>query len=393
MEKAGRNMQNTEENERLCMCALGTIFGFKPAIALALIENLGSAAAVFDLSEEDKDRIIDRYSPFREQLCRKSLDKAGEDLARAAAAGGRFIHIRDSAYPPLLRECEDAPVGLWYKGATPPEEVFGRMDPIAIVGTRDISPYGREWCGRIVRAMAAGGSRPTIVSGLALGTDVCAHQEALDCGLPTIAVMATGIDGVYPWRHNAVAQRIAASKDCALVTDYPPGTAPVPLNFLRRNRIIAGMSRATVLIESKVRGGGMVTANLSFSYSRDTYALTGRADDIRSQGCNRLVRARVAEAITDCDSLMDSLGLKKAASGKENAVTLESRLRQSGLPADRVGRAAQVLLAIRGCRGITLDELTRITGLPYRETSAIVSKLECDGMVKVDMLQRCTINI
>lgn len=386
------------------MLALNKIFGFKPAVALTLVENLGSAAAVFAMSEEQKQQIMGPWSACRDQLNKASVDWADGELSRIEALGHRFIHVGDDCYPALLRECEDAPLGLYFRGCSPPEEVFGNMDPIAIVGTRDLSPYGREWCSRIVRSMASGatspelslgnsGRGPTIVSGLALGTDICAHLEALDSGLTTVAVMATGIETVYPWRHNAIAERIASTPGCALITDYPTGTTPVALNFLRRNRIIAGMSRATILVESKAHGGGIMTANLSYSYNRDTYALLGRADDLCSQGCNNLIRAKVAEPVTDCESLLASLNLRCGKIEEPTPELLAAKMKRAGASDDRVGKAAQVLLAIKNCRGISFDELVRATGLPFREVAAIATRLECDGMIDIDMLQRCSINI
>ena len=127
--------------------------------------------------------------------------------------------------------------------------------------------YGREFCTRIVRTLAQAPDRPAIVSGLALGVDITAHLAALDAGLPTIAVIPVGIDDIYPPSHRIAAGRIAAAEGSAIVTDYPPGTAPLQINFIRRNRIIAGLSEATVVVESKAKGGSLVTANIAFSYA------------------------------------------------------------------------------------------------------------------------------
>lgn len=386
-------MEDKEYEERVCMCALNKIFGFKPAIALTLIEYLGSAKAVFDLSEEQKRQILDTRSGFYGMINHESLEWAAKELDQLKGKGSRFIHVGDEFYPELLRECEDAPVGLYMKSSSSAEQIFKGMSPLAIVGTRDLSSYGQEWCERIVKSMAASGRKTTIVSGLALGTDICAHLNALESGLPTIAVMATGVETVYPWRHGAYAERIASTPGCALITDYPIGTAPVAMNFLRRNRIIAGMSKATILIESKIKGGGMMTANLSNSYGRDTYALPGRADDLRSQGCNKLIRTRVAEAITDCESLMESLGLGYGKSVESDTETLRLKMEGRGMPRDTVDKAARILLAIKNCRDISLEEISRECGLPYRETSALARKMECDGMINIDMLQRCSIKI
>ncbi|MCQ2116160.1 MAG: DNA-processing protein DprA [Bacteroidales bacterium] len=381
------------DEERICMCALNKIFGFKPRIAQTLVRELGSAKAVFELDDKTWTELLGPCSEFLGQVNRHELDWAEKELEMVAREGAVFICFTDQSYPRLLLDCEDAPVGLYYKGCSPPEETFGGMDPVAIVGTRDLSDYGREWCRKMVRAMAAGGKRPTIVSGLALGTDICAHLEALDCGLPTIGVMATGIESIYPCRHQRTAERIVSTPGCALVTDYPGGTAPLPIHFLRRNRIIAGMSKATILVESKIKGGGMMTANLSFSYSRDTFALPGRIDDLRSQGCNALIRQKIAEPITDCDSLMESLGLPGGVSFRDSADQLVARVNASRLPKDQIGKAAQILLEIRRHRGINMDELARACGIPYREVTSICSRLQDDSLISIDLLQRCTIDV
>lgn len=136
-----------------------------------------------------------------------------------------------------------------------------------------------------------------------------------------------------------------------------------------------------------------MTANLSFSYSRDTFALPGRIDDLRSQGCNALIRQKIAEPITDCDSLMESLGLPGGVSFRDSADQLVARVNASRLPKDQIGKAAQILLEIRRHRGINLDELARACGIPYREVTSICSRLQDDSLISIDLLQRCTIDV
>lgn len=171
-------------------------------------------------------------------------------------SGSRFICIGDSRYPQMLRECEDPPIGLYIKGKTPIEKLDGGRPAIGVIGTRDITSYGTEWCNRLVAALGRAQIKPVIISGLAIGTDATAHSAALDNGLPTIAVMPTGIDGVYPFRHGFLADRICNAEESWLITDYPTKTTPLAINFLRRNRIIAGLSKAVLLIESKKREAG-----------------------------------------------------------------------------------------------------------------------------------------
>ena len=233
-----------------------------------------------------------------------------------------------------------------------------------------------------------------IVSGLALGTDICAHKAAVEAGLPTIAVMATGPENVYPYRHRGFAEELYQIPGCALITDYPPGTAPLAIHFLRRNRIIAGLSDATVLIESKIKGGGMTTARLAFSYDRDVFALPGRVDDVRSQGCNTLIRSKIAEPLTSIQDFLNSLGMEGTAPGSPTSdmdiLTSTYRLSSS---ADRINQMADLLKIIRQRRGISIEELADYSGLGYARTVELTSILETDGFISTDLLQRCSISM
>lgn len=379
--------------EKACLCALNRTFGFEPRIAAALINDLGSAAEVFRLDGKEADRLLGPYSKHKGTIRQQAVDEAARELEGLAMKGIQFTGWTLPDYPALLKECADPPVGLYIRSGTSSQELWKPHSRIAVVGTRDISPYGREWCRKIVLALASCPEQPVIVSGLALGTDVCAHAAALESGLTTVGVMATGPEAVYPYRHQAIADRMAATEGCALVTDYPPGTAPLPLHFLRRNRIIAGLCEATILIESRIKGGGMMTARLADSYSRDVHALPGRVDDIRSAGCNRLIKNKTAEPVTSVEELIYSLGL---SAGKQVKTMPDGeRLMQKyggELPAETVGRMTCLLSAIKKERGITLEDLAAVTGLGYARTAELAGLLESDGEITIDLLQRCHTN-
>lgn len=384
-------MENFEE--KTCLCALNRIFGFEPKIGLQLLSHLGSARAVFSLDKNELDRITGPYFKYKGCILKENLEAEARELDRLACEGITFCGCTEEHYPELLKECEDPPLGLYIRSSTPLHELWKPCRRIAVVGTRDISPYGKEWCGRIVKALAGTDCRPAIISGLALGTDITAHKTAIDEGLPTIGVMATGPEDVYPYRHRDFAQRLVETPGCALISDYPPGTVPLPLNFLRRNRIIAGLSDATVLVESKARGGGMMTCRLAFSYNRDVYALPGRADDIRSQGCNELIRSRIAEPIISEKALLDSLGLASVRRG--GSAGLEQRLIRSyedSTSPERLATMSAILKAIRTNRGITVDQLTSTVGADIRTIAELTGILELDGFICIDLLKRCSIN-
>lgn len=377
--------------EILCSLALNRIFGYSPAAARELISRFGSAGAVFSQSPEVLDDTFGPYSKFKSQIDPSALEEAARELDALRAAGCRFVPFGSPGYPPLLAECPDAPVGLYFRSSSEPQDVFGSGDFVSVVGTRDISPYGREWTGRIVGAMGRSSKRPTVVSGLAIGVDVTAHSAALDAGLPTVAVIPVGIDSVYPRRHAAIAERIASTPRSAIVTDFPPGTGPVAFNFLRRNRIIAGISRATVLTESKAKGGGTMTARLAASYGREVFALPGRIDDVRSAGCNRLILENIAEPLGDAGGLARQLSLGSVASRRSPA--LEESLRACYAAADplTLERLVAVALFIRARRGATPEDICTALDMDFGSVSAALCLLESDGFISTDLLQRCTI--
>lgn len=384
-----QKMLNPDE-ERICVCALNMVLGHRPAIIRTLIANLHSATAVFRLNEKEKTGIFGPYSKISAKITPAALDAAEKELKTAEKYGCTFIYINEPAYPKLLSECEDAPAGLYVRSRIPAEELFSGNDFIAVVGTRNISEYGKSTCKSIIHALADTAQQPVIVSGLAFGTDITAHIEATGCGLRTIAVLPAGLDRIYPRYHDSFAEKMIADGKGAIVSDFPFGTSVFRTNFSRRNRIIAGLSKSTILIESKIKGGGLITANYAFSYSRDVYALPGRLGDSCSEGCNMLVAKGIAAPITSCDTLVSSLGYRF---GKRRPATETSVRSYSGahLPGSE-GTAERIMDAVARKTGITLHEIAAETGIPFNETAAIAGILESDGFLTVDIMQRCSIN-
>ena len=382
-------------HEKACHCALNRIFGFEPKIALTLISHFGGASGIFELSPDEIDSLLGPHSKYHGAICPQAIDRAYKELELLKSKGIRFIGYDEYGYPEALKECEDAPAGLYIRSSSRPEDLWSERRMISIVGTRDISPYGREWCEKIVGSLSdiAETDRPVIISGLALGVDFCAHSSALKYGLPTIGVMATGPDEIYPTRHRGIAEDICRTEGSALITDYPPETAPLAIHFLRRNRIIAGLSEATILVESKIKGGGMMTARLADSYNRTVFCLPGRADDIRSQGCNHLIRSRVAIPITSIPDFLKELGVKRS-SKKHNEINPQSYAdRYKGtISEDRISQMCKILLEIRKERGIMVEDIAIQTGIEYSRVSQLLGILETDGIISRDLLQRCFIN-
>jgi DNA processing protein len=374
--------------------ALNAIFGNEPKFSHHLIDALGSAEAVFALSDKERAALFGPYNARAALIGPAALDAACEEIGRLSALGCQFLDIFDEGYPALLRDCPDAPLLLYVRSSTPARELFGERPAVAVVGTRDQSLYGRECCQKILRALCEAPSKPLIVSGLAFGVDITAQSAALAGGLPTIGVSPVGVDEVYPCRHTSFVERMCATPGCALVTDYPPGTAPAPFTFLRRNRIIAGLAGATVLVESRIKGGGMITARLAAGYGREVFAVPGRIDDVRSQGCNLLLREQVAAPVTSPEVLPAALGLGRFVRRRTADLLAAVRERfRAALPPEEVERLAAVAALVRATRGICFDELCRASGLGYAEVARAAGLLEEEGFICIDLLQRCTINV
>lgn len=220
------------------------------------------------------------------------------------------IRIEDACEPAALKAflpfpaCESAgPAEFHVTSVTDARQLFRGRHAVAVIGTRDASPYGRDVTKQIIRALAEREDKPVIISGLALGIDQAAHRAALDCGLDTIAVMPCGPDTIYPGIHLPLAREIASRPRCALVSCFPPGTPAMPFNFLYRNRLIAALCGETVLVESKDKGSAIVCARLARSFGGRVWAVPGRIGDLRSAGCNRLIREGTAEILADIAQL------------------------------------------------------------------------------------------
>lgn len=248
------------------------------------------------------DEDVNHLREHPDLLPEKNLMQAQELAADYERLGIKYVTIHDDDYPTALRDLgTESPQVLYIKSKTPVKELFTE-DALAVVGTRDPSPYGINTCRRIVRTLAESRQeKPVIVSGFALGIDITAHTAALETGMKTIAVLPCGLDEVYPRVHTTIAERIATTPGCALVSPFPPGTAPTAYNFLSRNPVIAALAKTTIVVESRERGGAMIIARKAYELERTVRAVPGRIGDIRSAGCNDLIRERIADILTEKD--------------------------------------------------------------------------------------------
>lgn len=281
----------------------------------------------------------------------------------------RVLFLLDDDYPPLLRETVDAPVVLY---------VLGNADlsvsPVLnLVGTRKCTGYGMAFCKQFVADLAPYFPDALIVSGLAYGIDSAAHQAALDNNLRTAAVVAHGLDMIYPAANRDLARRIIAAGG-ALISEYPSGTRPFQGNFLQRNRIVAGLSEATIVVESEIRGGAMSTANQAFSYSREVFAVPGRCTDSASSGCNYLIARNKANIYTSIGDFLNLMNWKIPAIGTPAP--------PKNLFPELDGDMEKVYNVIKSSGAtMPIDEIHIKTGLSMPALMAALTDLEFEGII------------
>ena len=295
-------------------------------IARHLIQTFGSAEGVL---QADRATLlsIPRIGPDLVNAGADSrlLDRADAELRFIEAHHIQALCYGDAAYPHRLLDCPDAPVLLYQLGASVTES----QHVLSIVGTRSCTQTGRDNTRRIVAELHEMLPDLVVVSGLALGIDVAAHRAALEFGVPTIAVVAHGLDRIYPAQHRDVARQIVASGG-AIISEFPHLTQIERGFFLQRNRIVAGLADAVLVSESKDKGGSMVTASIALDYARDVFAFPARVDDECNRGCNRLIRLRRAELVTCAQDLADSMGWHAAA--RHTAVQQTLNFAEDNLP-------------------------------------------------------------
>lgn len=375
--------------EELYCYSLSRALMLEPLAARAIVDNLGSAEAFFSLSAQEKEQIIGPHNRLHDKIMSANAEKYAQEFESLLAQGYRYIAHNDPLFPQEFCVCDNAPIGLFISSTENLENLF-RKPMIAVVGTRDISNYGKAWCENIVRALAECTQKPTIVSGLAYGVDITAHRTALECGLPTIAVLGTGITNIYPGSHVGTAKQIVNTPCSGVISEYGLGLPNAPLTFLGRNRIIAALADATILVESKIKGGGMTTARLAASYNKDVYALPGRIDDIRSQGCNYLIKSNVAAPIIGCMELVESLGYMHAPQQRTGRMECREYYKGS-LDSRQIERAAAIIAEVASGHDISVREIAGRTGIDFSEVLSLAGRLESDGFISIDMFQQCNI--
>ena len=352
--------------ERLCTLALLKAPKLGPVMVRKLIAELGSARAALEMSPASKERLTELGFHRFPNLHKESLlQQAHTELEFAARNKIKLLHFKDPKFPRQLLHCQDHPLLLYQKGRFS----FEGRRCISVVGTRAATQSGIRFCRDLIEALAP--FNPVVVSGLAFGIDVAAHRAALDFGLDTVACLAHSLDKVYPSSHQNVAQRIM-EQGC-LLSEYGPKDYFDKPNFIARNRIIAGLSKATVVVESAFKGGSLATADLALSYHREVYAVPGRPKDPFSEGCNALIRDQKAQLIHRPQDLIDFLGWEPISKEVE-----QNKIRSwLELPQEQ-----QILVAYLEYGARSMDELIVETGWPVSKLSVLLFDLELKQLVR-----------
>jgi DNA processing protein len=349
--------------------AIGLIPKIGPVLTKRLIAYCGSAEAVFS----EKAYRLARIPGIGEKLARqiiqhKNLKAADSEMEFIREHRIFVLFYLDDDFPERLKQCEDAPVLLYAMGNT----ALNRKKVISIVGTRNPTDYGRELTRDLVENLAALFPDVLVVSGLAYGIDIIAHRASLKHNLNTVAVLGHGLSVIYPSAHREVARQIISQG--ALITEFLHDEKPESANFVKRNRIIAGISDATIVVESGEKGGALITADIANSYNRDVFAFPGRTGDKYSTGCNRLIktnRAALIEGVADLEYIMgwQKTGQHNHAFQKELFVELDPD-------------EAMLAGLLKFETAPTIDQIALQSNLPVSRVSAMLLNLEFKGVVK-----------
>ena len=338
--------------------ALSFLYRNRLRKSLALVDHYGSA--------EEAWRHLD------EPGMTEAMERAQRELEWINAHGIRVWTLADEDYPYRLRQCPDRPLLLYGKGNLRPSD--GHI--VSIVGTRRPTERGKELTATLVRELHERLESVSIISGGAYGIDIAAHRAAIECGIPTIIIPAHGLDRIYPYHHRPDA--IKALEHGGLLTEFPSQTEPVAGNFVQRNRIVAGLADAVVVVESRERGGSLITAQMASDYNRELFAFPGRPSDPSSVGCNNLIRTNKAQLFTCADELIATMGWTTRLAPKTPVQT-----RLVGLLDDLTPEQQALLQILQEAEeGLHINHMVMETGRPYADVSSDLTMLEFQALVR-----------
>lgn len=354
------------DEELLRRIALSLLPNIGDIRAKRLIAYCGSVEAVFKEKRSRLEKIPGIGTGYAKSVQWKTVAaRAEQELVFIQKNKITPLFFLDADYPKRLTHCEDSPILLYSKGKTN----LNTERVISIVGTRKPTDYGRQLCEQLIETLAPYG--PLIVSGMAYGIDICAHRAALANQLDTVGVFGHGLDRTYPAVHQSIADKM--EKQGALLSDFTSNTIPDRENFPSRNRIVAGMADATIVIESKKNGGSLITAEIANSYNRDVFAFPGKVNDESSQGCNNLIQYNKAAMIQSGADIVFNLGWNVAT----KAVPVQKKLF-----IDLNAEEEKLLHLLEEKKSLHLDDISLLANMSISKASANLLQLEFYGLVR-----------
>lgn len=334
--------------------------------AKKLVQHCGSAEDIF----KEKDNLLQKINGIGSYICKSLKDKkllidAEKELKYIQNNAIKHWYYQEDNYPKRLKNCVDGPILLFHSGKINLEQ----QHIISIVGTRNITSYGKRICENIVEELSV--LNPIIISGFAYGTDITAHKAAIKNNIQTVGCLAHGMNQIYPKVHKKYMRDIEANG--GFVTEFWSSSNPDRENFIKRNRVIAGLSEATLVIESAEKGGSLVTADIANSYNRDVFALPGRADDKFSIGTNNLIKLQRAQLITSAADIAYMLNWDVKQSKKPI---------QPQLFVDLNSSEEKIVTYLKGKDKVGLDVIAKECNLPIYQTSSTLLNLELKGLTR-----------
>ena len=362
-------------NETRNAIALTRVNYFNLAGLAQLYRQLGSATAVIE-HRHDLREVLPDASPRLQEAMRNietHLKVADAEMEYNLRNGIRALSLADDDYPQRLKNCDDAPLVLFYKGTAN----LNRARVIDIVGTRHCTAYGQDLIRRFVSELKSLCPEVLIVSGLAYGVDINAHRQALANRLDTVGVLAHGLDYLYPTRHKQTADEMLAQG--GLLTEFLTNTNADKLNFVRRNRIVAGISDACVLVESAAHGGGLITTSIARDYNRDVFAFPGPVGTPYSEGCNNLIRDHKAQLVASAADFVHALGWEtdlKRMQAKRQGIERQLFPQLSG-------EEQAVVQALQKLNDQPINQLSLTANIPISQLTVLLFQLEMKGILKL----------
>lgn len=335
--------------------------------AKRLVAYCGSVEGIFEEKKSALEKIPGIGSFVADAVLNHQLfDRAEEELLFIENNNITPVFYLDKNYPKRLSHCEDSPILLYFKG----KANLNAEKMISIVGTRDATDYGKSICEKLITDLAP--YNVTIASGLAYGIDICAHRAAIENNLSTICALAHGLDKIYPAVHKSTAEKML--ENGGWLSDFTSKTIPDRENFPRRNRIVAGIADATIVIESKKGGGSLITADIANSYSRDVFAFPGKVDDVCSEGCNNLIKQNKAALIQSAADIIYIMGWEQT---KKANMPVQKQLFVELKPEEEL-----LVNVLKEKNAIAIDELCFAVNMPMSKVSSLLLTLEFSGIVK-----------